>query len=103
MSCTICHCFAIPDSNPEVCPECFVKHFQNHVNVGIKDDAPLTKDQLVELYPFVKNEFDNYYFYLTDFDDLVSVDKRTHLCYVLDVSDTGSAMWIEWDDYVRSI
>ncbi len=106
MSCLQCHCVAIPDSNPQICPECFMKkHEQMHyANVGIDEQvSALTEEEVMTLYPSVSSiELEAFTFYISDFDDLVKVDKSNGTPYVFIETEQGQS-WHTWGEYLQSL
>lgn len=100
MSCSICHAFAIPDSDPQICPECFMKRStrSERLNVGVKE-GQLTKEQVHEHHYPSEFELEAFTFHLSDFDDLVKVDKFNGMVYALIERDVDDYTWVTWSEY----
>ncbi len=104
MSCLQCHCVAIPDSNPQICPECFMKKHERsaYPNVGV-DERVLNNEEIMSLYSSVSSiELEAFTFYISDFDHLVKVDKSNGTPYAFVETETGES-WITWSEYLQSL
>lgn len=112
MGCFRCFAVAIPESDPPICPECFVASFprrSSQCEVGIQE-MELTLTEMMERWPgLFKDVIDvtdlasRFSFHVTDFDDPVLVSRYNGSPRVWAEWAGGTRQWVSWDEYVQTL
>lgn len=108
MGCKTCGAVAIPQSDPAICPECFIRESRRPALVLGIHDTPLTFEQLNAAWPeqVTRAEFDSrrFNFHVTDMGHLTMVDNASGMPLVwfdgYDHMDADSR-WVSWSEYIR--